>query len=271
MLPAEVLAALAAAGVDVGRLDSVERIKHGLTNASWLVRGSTGALVIRLSNTDEVSLQINRASEALILDLVADAGIGPEVICCDPPHHLLVTRYAGATWSDADAIDPVNIDRIALLLRRLHSLAPPDGIRRVDLLAVVDGYLSTLDTHGVHCEAGAPMLRARAREVAALLQEQAELRLCHNDVHALNLIDDGTLRLIDWEYAGLGERFFDLASICVYQKYDKPRREQLLRAYEGSDRAEPLEQPGRSWHRLELCCWLFDYVRDLWTAVRGIR
>jgi len=23
-----------------------------------------------------------------------------------------------------------------------------------------------------------------------------------------------------------------------------------------------------SWQRLELACWLFDYIRDLWLAVR---
>ena len=39
--------------------------------------------------------------------------------------------------------------------------------------------------------------------------------------------DDGRLRLIDWEYSGVGQRLFDLASVCVYHKYDKLQREQL--------------------------------------------
>lgn len=268
MSPAEVLAVLAASGVDVGRPDGVERIKHGLTNASWRVRGSAGDVVVRLSNTDEDSLQIDRASEARVMALVAREGIGPEVIHSDPARHVLVTRYAGPTWGDADAAESLNIDRIAMLLRRLHGVPVPAGIRHVDLPSVVDGYLQTLDAHGVVCEAGMPELRVRARAVAASLQQQPEIRLCHNDVHALNIVDDGVLQLIDWEYAGLGERCFDLASICVYQKYDKAQRERLLRAYEA---VGPAIHSGQSWRRLELCCWLFDYVRDLWTAVREIR
>lgn len=261
MLPDDVRAALSGIGADGVR--SAERIKHGLTNESWLVHGDAGAWVVRLSNTEEVSLQINRVSEALILEAVARAGIGPEVIRCDPARHLLVTRYAGETWSQADALEMCNVERVARLLRKLHSVPPPHGIQRVDLTTVVDGYRKTLDEHGINGPMGAPAQQARAREIAATLRQDSHLCLCHNDVHSLNIVDNGELRLIDWEYAGLGERFFDLASICVYHRYDRQRRERLLGAY-----IDP-SQSG-SERRLELACWLFDYVRELWTAVREL-
>jgi thiamine kinase len=242
----------------------VERIKHGLTNESWLVSTDQDVLVVRMSNTSEESLQINRASEALILGAVADAGIGPEVLLCDPARHLLVTSYMGPTWSEADAAFGDNIVRIAAVLRRLHALAPPQGLHSVDLLAVIDGYLQTLDENSVHCAATVSAMRIRSREIASMLQRDSVARLCHNDVHALNIVatQDG-LRLIDWEYAGLGERMFDLASICIYHGYDKAQRERLLLAYTAvSDRI--------GMHRLELACWLFEYIRDLWTAVREL-
>lgn len=264
MSPADVAAALP--GVDIGEIESVEHLKHGLTNESWLVRTERDALVIRRSNSAEESLQINRASEAAILATVARADIGPEVIRCDPAQHILVTRYAGATWAESDALEPENIKRIANLLRRLHALQPPAGAQHVDLGVAIDGYLSTLDAHGVNCAIAAPALRRRAREIAATLKQDVIACLCHNDIHALNIIDDGSLRLIDWEYAGLGERFFDLASLCVYHRYDRRQREQLLAAY--AKRADTAQPDAQQWHRLELACWLFDYVRDLWTEVR---
>lgn len=260
MLPGDVAAALPGGR----RILSVERIKHGLTNESWLVSTDQDVLVVRMSNTSEEPLQINRASEALILDAAADAGIGPQVLLCDPARHLLVTSYMGPTWSDEDAACGDNIVRIAAVLRRLHALAPPPGLHSVDLLVSIDGYLRTLDENSVYCAATVSTMRNRAREVAGMLQRDSVARLCHNDVHALNIVAtrDG-LRLIDWEYAGLGERMFDLASICVYQRYDKAQREQLLLAYTAiSDRV--------GMHRLELACWLFEYIRDLWTAVREL-
>src|SRR5688500_19143566 len=52
-------------------------------------------------------------------------------------------------------------------------------------------------------------LRERALQVALKLKENSAATLCHNDVHHLNVTDDVRLRLIDWEYSGVGQRLFD--------------------------------------------------------------
>jgi aminoglycoside phosphotransferase (APT) family kinase protein len=122
----------------------VEAIKHGLTNRSWLVTTDRNRLVVRLSEAAAQELQIDRDSEAVVLQAVARAGIGPEVIRCNPEHGILVTRYVGPTWNEQDAQSPDNIDRLGQLLRRLHGLEVPAGVRRVDLAATADGYVRTL-------------------------------------------------------------------------------------------------------------------------------
>lgn len=260
MSPAEVAALLPS--IEVSSIEAIERIKHGLTNDSWLVRTSHQAFVVRQSNTSEQSLQIDRQSEAVILDAVAKAGLGPDIVLNDVARHVLITRYAGQTWTPQQPLESASIDRLALLLQRLHRTPVPAGVKRVELLAVTDGYLRTLDERGLAPAVTQPSLRKRALEVASTLQQQSSNCLCHNDVHSLNIVDDGVLRLIDWEYAGLGERFFDLASLCIYHSYDREQRERLLRGYAG-------DFDSQTWHRLELCCWLFDYIRELWMEVRG--
>lgn len=248
-------------GVTGEAILSCEPIKHGLTNESWLVRTRQDDVVVRISNAAEQALQIDRESEALVLAAVAEAGIGPEVILCDPTQRVLITRYLGDTWTEADAVQEQNIQRLGKLFRRLHRVPPPMGVRRVELNDTLEGYFRTLQERGVQPALIAKALRDRALQVAMKLRENSAATLCHNDVHHLNVTDDGTLRLIDWEYAGIGQRLFDLASVCVYHKYDKVQREQLLGAYTSLTELT-------TWHRLELACWLFDYVRDLWTAVR---
>ncbi|MBM0103208.1 phosphotransferase [Steroidobacter sp. S1-65] len=263
-------AANAAAAVDVAArtlripaeaILSCEAIKHGLTNQSWLVRTKQDDVVVRISNTAEQALQIDRESEALVLAAVDEAGIGPEVIRCDPAERVLVTRYLGDTWAEADAVNDQNIQRLGQLFRRLHRVPPPAGVRRVELNDTLEGYFRTLQERGIQPALTSKTLRDRALQVALKLRENSAATLCHNDVHHLNVTDDGKLRLIDWEYAGVGQRLFDLASVCVYHKYDKLQREQLLAAYTALTELT-------TWHRLELACWLFDYVRDLWMAVR---
>jgi len=181
---------------------------------------------------------------------------------CDPASRTLVTRYLGETWREPDATVEQNIQRLGQLFRRLHRVPAPTAVRRVELNDTLEGYFHTLEQRGVQSSLLTKSLRERALQVALKLRENSAATLCHNDVHHLNVIDDGSrLRLIDWEYAGVGQRLFDLASVCVYHHYDKVQREQLLGAYTSLTELT-------NWHRLELACWLFDYVRDLWMAVR---
>jgi thiamine kinase len=246
---------------DPASLAPPERIRGGLTNENWLVRAADTAIVVRLGNRHADTLQIDRRSEAAILTAVARANIGPPVLMCDPERQLLVTQHLGATWTARDARSTKNIERIADLLRALHALPPPAGARTVDLQAVVTGYWNALLARGMSTRAGTTRTRTRARDLIADLQSDARAVLCHNDIHHLNVIDNGRLWLVDWEYAGSGDPYFDLASLCCYHKYSDQARRNLLRAYLGQDRKGSLD-------RLHRTCWVFDYIRELWFAVR---
>jgi len=247
---------------DRSTLASPERLKHGLTNESWLVRANDTAVVVRLSNRDAEALQIDQGSEANVLAAVAHAGIGAPVVLCAPERHLLVTRHlSGRTWTSRDARLPRNVVRIATLLRQLHAMPIPDDVQTTDLRRVVSGYWNTLLSRGLSARAGSQETRARASELIAQLYSDAQSCLCHNDVHHLNVIDDGQLRLLDWEYAGIGDPYFDLAAVSVYHVYSDELRGELLRAYLGHDHAASLE-------RLHRMCWVFNYIRELWFAVR---
>ena len=163
--PAQVVAV--AADLGVGRVRDIEPIKHGLTNRSWLVSTDDDRFVVRISDVGSAEqLQIDRNSEAVVLQVVSLAGIGPQVLRCDPARGILVTRYLGATWTEEDAQSDDNIDRLAGLLSRLHALDVPAGVRTVDLASTVRGYLRTLDARGVHSGLASPELRECAHTTA---------------------------------------------------------------------------------------------------------
>jgi thiamine kinase len=243
-------------------LAPAERIEGGLTNESWLVRADDTAVVVRFSNSNTEVLQIDRESEAAALHVVARAGIGPPVLVCAPDRHLLITQHlSGRTWTARDARLGENISRLAAKLRDLHALPIPDGVHRIDLHAIVTGYWNSLMARGMTERAGSARTRARALKLIEALQDDATACLCHNDVHHLNIIDDGKLWLVDWEYAGIGDPYFDLASVCCYHTYSDTQRRQLLSDYLGQDRPAALD-------RLHRTCWVFNYIRELWFAVR---
>jgi thiamine kinase len=253
-------------GVAPASIAAPVQIKNGLTNESWLVRSDAAAVVVRLSNRETAALQIDRNSEAAILAVVATADIGAPVLLCDPQRHVLVTRYLpGRVWTARDARQAQNLERIAFLLRTLHALPLPDQAQYVDLWKIVRSYWDTLMARGLSARTGSSEVRERARQLITQLSADAQLCLCHNDVHHLNVIDSAAdqerLWLIDWEYAGVGDPYFDLASVCCYHALSDAARRELLLAYLGYFSVA-------SFDRLQRMCWVFNYIRDLWFAVR---
>jgi thiamine kinase len=240
------------------------RIKGGLTNESWLVQGASDAVVVRISTADEHALQLNRASETVVLHQVQQAGIGAEVLLCAPERRLLVTRrLPGETMTIEAMRDASMLRTLTTLLRRLHSIPVPEFVQRSDLLSILQNYWRTLDAHSAHQTVSADT-RAYATEIAIESAQVATRCLCHNDVHHLNLVSNGRwLWLLDWEYAGIGDPFFDLAAVCCYHDYSPALRNQLLLAYRGEvTTADNL--------RLQRMCWLFDYIKVLWLTVRAL-
>lgn len=227
----------------------------GLSNLAWIATTATGRHFVRLSPPDPDRLGVDRDAECLLLRRVAAAGLAPPVVRCDPSQRLLVTRYvAGACWTRDAAREPRNIVRLALALRRLHALPVPAGQHRVDFAAQA----RHLERQVAAASRELPVLRAGVEPALARIRIQNRAdTLCHNDLHHLNLVDEGDrLWLVDWEYGGAGDPVFDLASF-VCQHDCGPHEVELLRtSYDDGRRI--------SSDALDAACWLFDYVQWLW-------
>jgi thiamine kinase-like enzyme len=88
-------------------------------------------------------------------------------------------------------------------------------------------------------------------------------RPCHNDLLNANFIDDGSrLRIVDWEYAGMGDVFFDLANFAVNHELDRDARQGLLEAYAGT--VDPASE-----RALELMLFMSDFREAMWGVVQG--
>ncbi len=88
---------------------------------------------------------------------------------------------------------------------------------------------------------------------------------CHNDLLAGNMLFDGeTLCIVDWEYAGMGDRFFDLGNLAVNNGFDEAAEESLLESYFG----EP-PTPSRL-AALRLMRFMSDFREAMWGALQSV-
>ena len=65
---------------------------------------------------------------------------------------------------------------------------------------------------------------------------------CHDDLLTANFLHDGErVQIIDWEYAGMGDRYFDLGNLAVNNQLDDDQESALLEAYFGELRQWDVE------------------------------
>ena len=86
---------------------------------------------------------------------------------------------------------------------------------------------------------------------------------CHNDLLAANFLHDGErIVIVDWEYAGMGDPFFDLGNFAVNNELDDAGEERLLEAYFG----EPATPRRRA--ALKLFRFMSDFREAMWGVVQ---
>ena len=193
-----------------------------------------------MAGNDTHLLGISREVEHAATVAAAGVGVGPEVVAFIRPEGYLVTRFIeGAPVSDAAVHEGETLVRVADSLRRIHDGPPIPGL--FIPLRIVEAYRALAVARGVPIPVEYELANAIGRRIElACLADPLELRPCHNDLLNANFIDDGSrIRIVDWEYAGMGDPFFDLANFSVNHALAPDEDAALLAAYAGGVVAVP--------------------------------
>ena len=201
-----------------GRELTLTALSGGITNRNFRVdaAGTDDRWVIRLAGNDTHLLGISREVEHAATVAAAGVGVGPEVTSFIRPEGYLVTRFiVGSPVTDEAVHRPETLRRVADSLRRIHDGPAIPGL--FVPLRIVEAYRALALARGVVIPPAYEQAAAIGRRIEmALLSNPIELRPCHNDLLNANFIDDGTrIRIIDWEYAGMGDPFFDLGNFSI--------------------------------------------------------
>ena len=219
-----------------GRELRLTALSGGITNRNYLVdvAGTPDRYVIRLAGNDTHLLGISREVEHAATVAAAGVGVGPEVVGFIRPEGYLVTRFIeGKPLDEAEAHKPATLARVADSLRRFHEGPAIPGL--FIPLRIVDAYRALAVSRGVRIPAEYELSRSLGRRIElALLAAPLDLQPCHNDLLNANFIDDGSrIRIVDWEYAGMGDVFFDLANFSVNHGLSVDEDAALVTAYDG--------------------------------------
>jgi thiamine kinase-like enzyme len=240
-------------------------LEGGITNRNYKVRFAGEDVVVRLPGKDTDLLGIDRSAERAAGELAARAGIGPEVVAMldDPP--CLVTRFIVGEPISAEELRAAGaIAEVAAALRALHGCEEQLPVE-FSGFRTVETYAAQIADRGATVPASYEWAAAAAHRIeAALVGPEHEPVPCHNDLLSANFIRTRQdIRIVDWEYAGMNDRYFDLGNFAVNNELDSEGEAALLSAYFEAPASE------RRLASLQLMRFMSDFREAMWGAVQS--
>ena len=221
-LPAEVSAALQAVFGDAA-IDELALMSGGLSGAMVLSFAVDGAEYVLRRGV------VARAPRELAcMRIASDRGVAPRLHHADAETAVVIMDRVGAPLGRSGPGDPRRVERVAATLRRLHEgPAFPRTDSLTDMLRFFEKQMIARSGEGFPAE-----ITRTLEEVTPCLARYAETAPCHNDLNPNNVLEaNERIFFVDWEVAGAGDPFVDLAQLGVFAFPQLEQREALLEAY----------------------------------------
>ena len=242
----------------------------GMTNQNVLLDISGMKFVLRIPNAVNLSL-INREYEAFNNAQAYRAGLNVETPLLDAKSGVKLTRYLenSKPLNQTQLNEQSYLSQVANNLYRLHN----SEFIFHNVFSVFDEfrqYFSLLENKSAFFQA-AP----RMDELLTVfwqfenINKGLILRPCHNDLVPENmLLQDDRLFFIDWEYSGLNDPLFDIATIIEEGNLSMEAADFLLEIYCNHTNKYNSTELQTAHNRLKIHRFCQNILWFLWTKVK---
>jgi thiamine kinase-like enzyme len=243
-----------------GQTVRIRPLHGGITNHNHVVTTTDHEYVIRIPGQRTELLGINRAHEAEATRRADELGIGPPVLGLLEPVGTLVTEFVAGEHLDPATFSS-RLGDVVELIQRFHRSGALGGAFPIH--RIVEWHARDASAHGVMAPAAYERLHQQSRRIeAAFARSPVPLAPCHNDLLPGNvLFGPKRVWLLDFEYAGMNDVFFDLGNLSVNSDLRHDADEQLLTTYFG-------RVTKASWARLQLMKMMSEFREGMWAVVQ---
>ena len=217
--------------VPESEIQNIKCLKAGMTNKSFLFSVSGKRYICRIPGPG-TQLLINRRQEAAVYEAVKCLGITEKVIYFNGDNGYKISEYYEGT-RNSDAANWSDVGQCMRLLKQVHQ-AGLSVEHRFDIRERIEFYENLCQTHGGIPFEDYGLIKGRMTELMDVLDSMARpVALAHVDSVADNFLflADGSLRLIDWEYAGMCDPLIDVAMCAIYSYYNEEQTDRLIELY----------------------------------------
>ena len=186
-------------------IESCTRLEHqGYCNENYLLCAESKKYIARKLLRED----IDRDFEWAIQTLAYRQDITAEPLVFDKENGFML--FAFLEGEHKRELDKHGLKFLAKTLQKLHSIKIDAKPIKIDIENKTDEVLKAFET---------------------IANYPKEYVLCHNDLNPQNIFFSNEVRFIDWEYAGVNDRYFDMACVCVEFKLKKKEVDTFLKSY----------------------------------------
>jgi len=210
----------------------------GSSNRTFKVTLPETIFVLRIAQHTE-ELGINRAQELKYYQIGEKLTIAPQLLAANVDEQILVSRYV----ENFNSLDKMHtapmICKVVQVIKLLHTyidniMSPPittmfEKNERIIARAEELQVLSDYDRQLIYS------WTQTYQNFSDNYYDDTAMGICHGDLYYKNILEDaqGTIYLIDWEYAGYGYIIDELGKLCAANDYTDEEIMLVVQEYYG--------------------------------------
>ncbi|TDF39730.1 hypothetical protein EYS14_09500 [Alteromonadaceae bacterium M269] len=197
--------------------------QQGLSNSAYQLIYEGKLYFLKVLDSNHF-IQLARKQLFELQGVLADKSFAPEAIYLDPQERFQIDAWVdGKTLSEATLTTTDKLATLAVTMAAIHTVEVtiPELNLRADWFTYYNKIGTDLDEE----------IYERINRYETRYQATNEKVLCHNDLALAHCHANNPKLAYDWEYAAIGNRFYDLASCIDVNQLDNRDTEFFLDAY----------------------------------------
>ncbi len=203
-------------------------IKVGINDDTYLINIKNNKSVLKIVKRNKIGQTLGFTKQINLIKYLSSFMITPKLIHSSDKHSILLFEYKEDSCNK-NKFNINNTKRILSLLKELHKLE--FDLPHIEIKRNAKEYIKFIG--------GEQNLDIEKKKWCKDMYSLASFfdnnfpgnSLCHNDLVSENIIDDGKIWLIDFEYAIRSDPVIDLAGIVAMNNYDLSKIKDLIEIY----------------------------------------
>lgn len=210
------------------KVSEIKPIKGGLTNNTYSFKVNDQKYIIRITR-EETNKNIDRINENKILNKIKNFNISAENVVFSEKNGIAIFKYIDKSVNFRKSNE--EIINFAKKLKTLHSLKGVEEIKGFDLEKRINNFIHAGTKNNIPMDG--KLLSVKDKVLNMYKEYKKEIVLCHNDLLGGNLLWNGEeIKIIDWEYSTLNDKYWDVASWITENEIDE-KQLKLFEKYYG--------------------------------------